>query len=307
MNQIDLVSINKIAEKRPVILFNNAGIGRSTGQELIVQLGFKQVEIVAFSMGGCPAQMLALNYPTLMRRLILIRSLPTNQNMYEGIGPGVVLPPPEPFQGIRMAHDRESQEATLLEFCCHSSETSQAAVRATFRRMLEARDDWSDLIDTDDTRRQIQAFAKFMSPQCSSEGLYERFHELRAPVLIIRVFTSFQMLAGHAPHWQYPEEFAELVDCFFCAEDTLKVPEMPVNWVRWINGTDLVSLSSLVVDPASCTSMPVTVHRITVQALLCVDNSVPKDTKQPSRTQVDRHSSKIRKTDKVLKVISPLD
>ncbi|KAK1671609.1 Alpha/Beta hydrolase protein [Colletotrichum godetiae] len=270
MSQIDPVSMNKIAEKRPVILFDNAGIGRSTGKvpasysswadycaEFIVQLGFKQVDIVAFSMGGCAAQMLALNHPTLVRRLILIGSLPS-------IGPGVVLPPPEPFQGIRMAHDRESQEAALLEFCCHSSETSQAAGRATFRRMLEARDDWSDLIDTDGTRRQVQAFAKFMSPQYSSEGSYERFHELRVPVLIIRgshdyVFEKHtcqamvrQMCntavsvyefpdAGHAPHWQYPEEFAELVDCFLCAEDTLKVPEMPVHWVRWINGTDLVS------------------------------------------------------------------
>lgn len=192
MSQIDPVSVNKIAEKRSVILFDNAGIGRSEGQvptsyagwadycaELITQLGFDQVDVLAFSMGGCAAQMLALNYPTLVRRLILVGSLPS-------IGPGVVLPPSGPFQGIRMANDRESQEAALLEFCFHSSETSQAAGRATFRRMLEARDDWSDLIDTDGTRRQIQAFAKFMNPKHSSEGSFGRFNELRIPVLIIR-------------------------------------------------------------------------------------------------------------------------
>ncbi|KXH38560.1 hypothetical protein CSIM01_05685 [Colletotrichum simmondsii] len=192
MSQIDPVSMNKIAEKRPVILFDNAGVGRSEGQvptsyvgwadycaELIVQLGFNQVDVLAFSMGGCAAQMLALNYPALVRRLILIGSLPS-------IGPGVILPPPAPFQGIRMAHDHETQEAALLEFCFHSSETSQAAGRATFRRMLEARDDWSDLIDADGTRRQVEAFAKFMNPKYSSEGSFRRFNELKIPVLIIR-------------------------------------------------------------------------------------------------------------------------
>ncbi|OHE99726.1 hypothetical protein CORC01_05084 [Colletotrichum orchidophilum] len=270
MSQIDPTSVNKIAEKRPVILFDNAGVGRSGGQvptsysgwadycaELITQLGFGQVDVLAFSMGGCAAQMLALNNPTLVRRLILIGSLPS-------IGPGVILPPPEPFQEIRKAHDRESQEAAMLNFCFHSSEGSQAAGRATFRRMLEARDDWSDLIDIDGTQRQIQAFAKFMNPELASEGSYKRFNELRIPILIIRGFHDFvferqtcqamakQMCnaavsvyefpgAGHAPHWQYPEEFAELVDCFLCATDTTKIPELPVHWVRWINGTDLIS------------------------------------------------------------------
>ncbi|KXH69408.1 hypothetical protein CSAL01_01887 [Colletotrichum salicis] len=242
MSQIDPVSMNKIAEKRPVILFDNAGIGRSTGQvptsysgwagycaELIMQLGFKQVDIVAFFDGWMRSSDAGFELPNF---------------------------------GIRMAHDRESQEAALLELCRHSSETSRAAERATFRRMLEARDDWSDLIDTDGTRRQIQAFAKFMSPRCSSEGSYQRFHELRVPEqsgshdYVLEKQTCQAMVrqicntavsvyefpdAGHAPHWQYPEEFADLVDCFLCAEDTLKVPEMPVNWVRWINGTDVAS------------------------------------------------------------------
>ncbi|KAG7039251.1 2-hydroxy-6-oxononadienedioate/2-hydroxy-6- oxononatrienedioate hydrolase [Colletotrichum scovillei] len=270
MSQIDPVSVNKIAEKRPVILFDNAGVGRSEGQvptsyagwadycaELIVQLGFNQVDVLAFSMGGCAAQMMALNYPALVRRLILIGSLPS-------IGPGVILPPPAPFQGIRMAHDHESQEAALLEFCFHSSDASQAAGRATFRRMLEARDDWSDLIDADSTRRQVQAFARFMNPQRSSEGSFRRFNELRIPILIIRGSHDYvferqtcqamarQMYnatvsvyefpdAGHAPHWQYPEEFAELVDSFLCTEDTMTAQELPENWVRWIHGSDLIS------------------------------------------------------------------
>ncbi|KAK1492027.1 hypothetical protein CTAM01_10084 [Colletotrichum tamarilloi] len=270
MSQIDPVSMNKIAEKRPVILFDNAGVGRSEGQvptsyagwadycaELIVQLGFNQVDVLAFSMGGCAAQMLALNYPGLVRRLILIGSLPS-------IGPGVILPPPAPFQDIRMAHDHESQEAALLEFCFHSSDASQAAGRATFRRMLAARDDWSDLIDANSTRRQVQAFAKFMNPQHSSEGSFGRFDELRIPVLIIRGSNDYvferqtcQAMArrmynaavsvyefpdaGHAPHWQYPEGFAELVDSFLCAQDTMAVQELPANWVRWIHGSDLIS------------------------------------------------------------------
>ena len=76
MDEWDPLFVNTIAEKRQVILFDNAGIGLSSGNpessvqgmakhaaEVIRLLGFKQVDVLGFSMGGYVAQTLAPRHP----------------------------------------------------------------------------------------------------------------------------------------------------------------------------------------------------------------------------------------------------
>jgi pimeloyl-ACP methyl ester carboxylesterase len=76
--------IDGIAAKRRVIAFDNRGVGGSTGKTsntiqamgddavtFIRALGFEQVDLHGFSMGGMVAQVIALNEPQLVRRLIL--------------------------------------------------------------------------------------------------------------------------------------------------------------------------------------------------------------------------------------------
>jgi len=90
-----------IAAERPVILFDNAGIGLSTGEtpdsvkgmadkaaEFIRLLGFTQVDLLGFSLGGYVAQTVTLNYPDLVRRLVLAGTGP-------GGGEGIVVAGPE--------------------------------------------------------------------------------------------------------------------------------------------------------------------------------------------------------------------
>jgi pimeloyl-ACP methyl ester carboxylesterase len=65
----DPLLVNKIAERREVILFDNSGVGRSTGSvpptfagwaadmiSFIDSLGLKQVDLFGFSMGGLAGQ-----------------------------------------------------------------------------------------------------------------------------------------------------------------------------------------------------------------------------------------------------------
>jgi len=76
--------IDGIAAQRRVIAFDNRGVGASGGSvpdtieemgrdaiAFIRTLGFKQVDLLGFSLGGGVAQMVALQAPDLVRRMIL--------------------------------------------------------------------------------------------------------------------------------------------------------------------------------------------------------------------------------------------
>src|SRR4051812_15097056 len=85
----DPAVVNALATDRPVIVFDNAGVGRSTGRTpdnvaamardavaFIDQLGFSEVDLLGFSLGGCIAQQIAAGHGRLVRKLILVATAP---------------------------------------------------------------------------------------------------------------------------------------------------------------------------------------------------------------------------------------
>jgi pimeloyl-ACP methyl ester carboxylesterase len=82
--------IAALASGRRVIRFDNAGVGRSSGSEvpdnvaamaevavaLIDALGLDKVDLLGWSLGGYVAQMVALNAPDRVRRLVIAGSGP---------------------------------------------------------------------------------------------------------------------------------------------------------------------------------------------------------------------------------------
>ncbi len=85
----DPAVVNALAADRPVIAFDNAGVGRSTGQTpdnvpamsrdavaFIDQLGLSEVDLLGFSLGGCVAQQIAAERRRLVRKLILVGTAP---------------------------------------------------------------------------------------------------------------------------------------------------------------------------------------------------------------------------------------
>jgi len=85
----DPAVVNALAVDRPVIAFDNAGVGRSTGQTpdniaamardavaFIDLLGLSKVDLLGFSLGGCVAQQIAAEHGRLVRKLILVGTAP---------------------------------------------------------------------------------------------------------------------------------------------------------------------------------------------------------------------------------------
>jgi pimeloyl-ACP methyl ester carboxylesterase len=81
----DPAVVNALAADRPVIAFDNAGVGRSSGQTpdnvaamardavtFIKLLGFSKVDLLGYSLGGCVAQQIAAEHGALVRKLILV-------------------------------------------------------------------------------------------------------------------------------------------------------------------------------------------------------------------------------------------
>lgn len=84
MDAWDPAVVNTFAKTRPVVVFNNRGVGATDGTvadnieqmttdayAFIQALGYKQVDLLGFSMGGFVAQQLAAKYPDLVRKVIL--------------------------------------------------------------------------------------------------------------------------------------------------------------------------------------------------------------------------------------------
>ncbi len=87
-----------LARERQVIIFDNAGVGFSTGEAppavagmaggslgFIAALGLQRVDVLGWSMGGFVAQIVALDRPDLVRRVVVAAS-----------GPGAVPDAPGP-------------------------------------------------------------------------------------------------------------------------------------------------------------------------------------------------------------------
>ncbi|KAM4065217.1 alpha/beta hydrolase fold domain-containing protein [Hirsutella rhossiliensis] len=243
MDHWDPALVNPLAELRPVVLIDNAGVGRSGGQvpktfggwarhyiDVMQALGIKRADVMGFSMGGCVAQMIALDAPRLVRCLVLCGTIPST-------GEGVTTAPTGPFNRLKDAMSADEQRDAFLSSFFTGSARSQAAGRASWDRISASRPDRSPYVSPESARRQAIAFAKFMDPSQAKYASFDRLHELELPVLIangshdllLPTDNSIVMWkklrhadaqlhlypdAGHGFLYQYAGPFAALVNNF---------------------------------------------------------------------------------------------
>ena len=190
MDHWDPALVNPLAVKRPIILIDNAGVGRSEGEvpltyaewaqhyiNVLEALNVQKADVMGFSMGGCVAQMVALNAPGLVRKLVLCGTSPS-------YGEGVKRADIGPFNKLKDAKTMEEHREAFVKGMFTDSDSGREAARKAWDRICGARKDRSDYVDPANSRRQGIAFMNFMNPKEAKNGSYNRFDELKMPVLI---------------------------------------------------------------------------------------------------------------------------
>lgn len=89
MDDWDPIVVDALAGERPVIVFDNAGVGSSSGitpdnveqmaldaESFIVALGLDEIDLLGFSLGGFIAQLIASRTAVQVRKLVLVGTAP---------------------------------------------------------------------------------------------------------------------------------------------------------------------------------------------------------------------------------------
>jgi pimeloyl-ACP methyl ester carboxylesterase len=227
MDGWDPTVVDGFAAARPVILFDNAGVGRSSGATpdnvhamadhavaFINALGLKQVDLLGFSLGGFVAQVIASEHPDLVRRVILAGTGP------EG-GEGIRNLP----QVLEQAQKNSPSDLRLFLFF-EQTATSQGAGRAFLKRQAQRTADRDPESSEQTVGAQFKAIVAWGSDPDSRSS--SRLRRITQPVFVvngkndimvptINSYLLFQQLSnarltlypdsGHGGLFQYGEAF----------------------------------------------------------------------------------------------------
>ena len=191
-----------LASGREVILFDNAGIGRSTGDvpETMAEmakhvmafldgLGLASCDVLGFSLGGVLAQQIAQDRPSLFRRMILVGTAPRGGEDIMHLGkPSLAKPLQDP---------QNKGYAVLQEIFFAPSTTSQAAGAAFITRLMQRKDDREPPSEPKVASAQLAAFREW------EHFTGERFADLKSirhPTLVVQGFED-EMIPVRNSYW----------------------------------------------------------------------------------------------------------
>ena len=173
---------NRLAQEQELILFDNAGVGASEGQTplTVVEmakhcfafcqgLGLKKIIIFGFSLGGMIAQQMGLEYPKLVKRLILLGTGPRG-------GEGMT------FTELS-AEEQADPVAFLLGAFFTTSEASQDAGRQHLKRLESRKENRDRPVSRDSAVAQLAAIREWGT--IPETGRFAYLKEITQPVLIV--------------------------------------------------------------------------------------------------------------------------
>ncbi len=225
----DPALLDVLSSERDVIVFDNAGTGRSSGTapttidglaegllEFVDALGLRQVDLLGWSMGGYVVQAATLKRPELVRRLIVA-----------GSGPGKVPDmPAAPDKVWQLAGKPVNDDEDFLYLFFPETDEARKAGLASLRRLDTRLTDSHAAVAPEAVDAQRAAISSF------GTSVWDRLGELTLPVLVangahdvmIHAFASYAMSqrlpnakvilysdAGHGFLFQHAEEFGHEV------------------------------------------------------------------------------------------------
>ena len=154
-----------LASGREVILFDNAGVGRSSGDvpETIAEmaehstafldgLGIKTCDVIGYSLGGMIALQMVQDRPSIVRRMILVGTAPR--------GGEDVMHLEKPSLAKRIQDPTNQGYDVLRKIFFTSSPASQAAGQAFIARLMQRTDDREPPSAPNVAKAQVVAFAE---------------------------------------------------------------------------------------------------------------------------------------------------
>jgi pimeloyl-ACP methyl ester carboxylesterase len=157
--------IDPIAQRRHVIAFDNRGVGASSGDvpgsieemaedaaAFIKALGFEQVDIFSFSLGGMVAQALVVRHPELVRRLILTGTGPAGGEDMDKVA-GVTY-----YDMLRATLTRQDPKVFLF---FNRNDTGERAAHAFVERLKERTENRDAPIKVKAFRTQLKAIKRW--------------------------------------------------------------------------------------------------------------------------------------------------
>jgi pimeloyl-ACP methyl ester carboxylesterase len=225
-----------LAQGREVVLFDNAGVGLSSGSapdtiagmardaaSFIDGLGLATVDLFGFSMGGHVAQQIAVDRPTLVRRLVLAGTGPRG-------GEGMAPMSPD----VAQLFDRRDTlgEAMWLPIMFSPSARSQAAGRAYVERITARLRDRDAQVSAETIAAHRAAAAAWRRPEAGGLDYLRSIHHPALVVngshdIVVPTVNSYDLWqnlpdaqlvlfpdSNHGSHFQYPDRFLHIVTDF---------------------------------------------------------------------------------------------
>jgi pimeloyl-ACP methyl ester carboxylesterase len=228
---------DQLARGREVILFESAGVGHSTGEvpdtirgmadhfvAFAAALGLTQVDLLGFSLGGMVAQQVALDHPSLVRRMLLVGTAP------EGGEDIMHLEKPELSS---ILGDRSlSGYQPLVKLFFSPSQSSQAAGQAFVTRLAARTEDREPPSGPKVAQAQVAAFRawervdgerfaklrRITQPCLVVNGIFDKMIPVRNSYMLAEHLPNATLVtypdAGHGSLFQFHESFVRQATLF---------------------------------------------------------------------------------------------
>ena len=183
----DTAVTDVLAAGREVILFDNAGIGQSTGtvpstvagmtrhaRAFRHGLGLERCDVLGFSLGGMIAQQIALEEPSAFRRMILVGTAPR--------GGEDIMHLDKPSLSRHFGDPNLRGYAILQKIFFPPTESSQSAGEAFIKRLSLRREDRDPVSGPEVARAQLAAFREW---EQFTGARFADLERIKQPTLVV--------------------------------------------------------------------------------------------------------------------------